>query len=211
MSDVDHEKEQLWANLGVHTGSIENQHAHAMKNSGGGGRRGGGCFPKGTNITTPRGLRDISTLQAGDAVTTVNPNDHTRHTRKILKHLSHAMRKVWCLQFADGSFIRTTGIHSFSVQGTWCMAYKIIPGVSFTVFEKNGAVVEKLVERSYETNETENVYNLIVEGDFSFVADGAVVHSFSYFRTVRAMGWTVYDGLSRLLQPKQGVLMGSPS
>ncbi len=50
---------------------------------------GRGCFPKGTKITTPFGLRDISELQKGDFVIAMNCKNGEKQTRKILKKLTH--------------------------------------------------------------------------------------------------------------------------
>jgi hypothetical protein len=39
------------------------------------------------------------------------------------------------------------------------------------------------------------VYNLIVEGEFHFLANGALAHSFAYFRTTRSWAWTFFGWL----------------
>ncbi len=37
------------------------------------------------------------------------------------------------------------------------------------------------------TNTYEPVFNLYTEGEHTFIADGSVVHNFSYFRTLRTV------------------------
>lgn len=159
---------------------------------------GGGCFPKGTEITTPFGPRDISGLQKGDFVIAMNRQSGEKQIRKILKKLTHRNRKIWRLEFSDGSSVSATAVHSFSINGKWKKATEIKSGDIIVSYGADGGFSQKTVTVSTETSESADVYNLIVEGDFNFVAGGVIAHSFTYFKTVRALAWSFRES-SRLL------------
>jgi Pretoxin HINT domain len=161
----------------------------------------GGCFPKGTEITTPSGFHDISELQKGDFVIAINQKNGQKQSRKILKKLTHINRKIWRLEFLDGCSLRTTSVHSFSINGKWKKASEIKSGDTIAYYDSNSGFSEKIVKSSSKTNEVEDVYNIIVEADFNFVADGVVAHSFTYFKTVKGLAWSLAES-SRLMSCK---------
>ncbi len=171
--------------------------------SGSSGSSGGvsGCFPRGTQISTPSGNRDVSTLHAGDHVITIDPSTQAPKTAKILKSLCHRNNKMWLMQFADGSSLRTTGIHSFLVNGHWQRAKQIQAGDMLTYLASSGILTAKRVERSDAIPERGDVYNLIVEGEFHFLANGMLAHSFAYFRTTRALTWTFFNWFKTQTSP----------
>ena len=45
------------------------------------------------------------------------------------------------------------------------------------------------VQESYATECREPVFNLIVEKDFNFIANGSVAHCFTHFRKLRVFLW----------------------
>lgn len=152
---------------------------------------GSSCFPKGTQIQTPFGLRDISELKIGDHVISYNKKGHKKTTRKILKAMSYKNTNIWQLELANKSSIRTTSIHSFLSCGQWKKAKDICKGSTIMQLKEDGSLEEAVIVASYKTKDVETVYNIIVEGDFSFLADGALVHSFTYFRGVRELLWSL--------------------
>lgn len=151
-----------------------------------------GCFPSGTLINTPGGVCDIATLQEGEQVVSVDPWSMTLTTARILKTHVHRDSIIWRLGFEDGTSIRTTAVHAFRVDGRWRRALAVQPGDRLTVCDPSGHFTTKTIAHAWETSERAQVYNLIVEGGFQFLADGLVVHSFSYFRTIRVWGWSLY-------------------
>lgn len=161
------------------------------------GGKGGGCFPNGTKISTPLGMKDISELQVGEYVLSIDQKDNTKRVGKILKKPKYYNRKIWLLEFVDGSFLRTTSEHTFSVNGKWKKASEIGSGEDI-LSSNNGLVEEKGVKISRQTTETEDVYNIIVDGNFTFIADGVLAHSFTYFRGSRIFLWSIYSWFFRL-------------
>lgn len=150
------------------------------------------CFPAGTLIETPDGLRDIASLNEGDVVFAFDLARNTLRARRILKACKFGKKQIWEIAFTDGSRLRTTPSHSLRVAQAWKQAGHLREGDLVCSFDPSGEMEHRQVAYSSPTNDVEEVFNLIVEGEFSFVADGVVAHSFSHFRAVRSLLWTIY-------------------
>jgi hypothetical protein len=162
-------------------------------NSGGGGGNsggGGGCFPAGTIISTPNGICDIARLSNGDLVLAVDIHTNQIRKRKILKVVVHDANKIWVLRLSDGSVLRTTAVHSFLINGIWKKASQIREGDKLAVYSSQG-VRDITIDASEASDSVETVYNLIVDGDFNFIASGILTHSFTYLRTLRVILWSL--------------------
>jgi hypothetical protein len=159
------------------------------KSGGGNGVTQSGCFPAGTKVETPYGTRDIARLSTGDFVLAVDLQTSRTRKRKILKIDVHHSNRIWALTFSDGSAVRTTAAHSFLVAGKWEKASRIYIGDTLAVSSADG-LSEKTVISSEATESMEPVYNLIVEGDFNFIADGVLAHSFTRLRAVKIAIWS---------------------
>lgn len=152
-----------------------------------------GCFPSGTMVITPSGVRDIADLNEGDLVLArVEGTTTGWRARRILKKVTYASYGIWMLEFHDGSFVRTTASHSFLVNGKWIRASKISAGDLVATRDTGGIFGQKVATRFISTNETEDVHNLIIEGEFNFVADGVLANSFTYFKLARRLAWSLY-------------------
>jgi hypothetical protein len=164
--------------------------------SGGGGSS---CFPKGTLVATPYGLSDISTLKEGDHVIAFGRDNDALRVRRILRKMSHGRSRLWTIHFSDGTSLRTTSVHCFRVENQWVKAFNLSPGATVTCVG-DGKLGSKVVVRSEASQEFEPVFNLIVEGDFTFIADGVLAHSFSHFRGLRTLAWLLIEALKRSSQ-----------
>lgn len=142
-----------------------------------------GCFPKGTMISTPEGLIDIANLIEGDFVVSFS-GDSSFNVNKIFKINKYAKRRLWQLEFTDKSIVKTTLSHSFLKENKWTRAIFINIGDKVSFFE-NDKLVNKTVKKSYQLNEFQDVYNLYIENDYTFIANGVISHSFSYFRKIK--------------------------
>jgi hypothetical protein len=174
--------------------SQEIERREAAERSGGSGYNGGngGCFPSGTLVSTPSGTRDITAIRSGELVSAVDTRTGIVISRQVLKVRRYSSRRIWNVTFEDGHQVRTTSVHSFRVGNDWKIASRIRPGDEIFTYSSQGAIQRKVVARSQQTNEVEDVYNLIVDGEFTFVAAGALVHSFTHFRQVRMLLWRVF-------------------
>jgi hypothetical protein len=167
--------------------------------SGGSGRTGGGggatCFPYGTLIRTPHGLIDIAKLSTGDVVIGVDPLTQEQKPRKILRVVPPHPSRVLTIDFIDGTSVRTTMRHSFLLEGKWKKACKIRAGHSMT-FISGTSVGQKRVLGKRLGDAMEPVVNLIVEGDFTFIADDVIAHSFTYFRRTLGLLWSISEKMT---------------
>lgn len=165
---------------------------------GGSGGSGGGCFPKGTKIYTPTGLKDIAAIKEGDLVYSKNKNTDILIAKPVLSVQNHSNKKIWKLTLSDGSCIRTTSVHSFHVGGQWKKASELRAGDQITYSDCNGKLDFKTVQQSYATKEVEDVFNLVIKDNYNFFAEGGFVHSFSYFRNLNIFLWRIRNTISNL-------------
>lgn len=155
------------------------------------------CFPSGTLITTPNGKKDISVLRKGDLVTSLNPKNQETAEKAVLKVIHHKKNRydIYKIYLANGSVVKTTGIHSFLVENQWTKAKDLQTGSYLQITDCNGKVIKEKIKLISVKEECLAVYNLIVEDDFTFIANDCVVHSFTYLRFLRSVAWSFYSGL----------------
>lgn len=166
------------------------------------GNKRPGCFPAGTYITTPTGSKDISKLRKGNNVISHNQRDGLLKPRKILDVKFYTERIIWLIDFDDGSQLKTTASHSLYSNNQWVKASSVRAGDSLTCFDPVKGKIIKKVMCSENSQQNEVVYNLIVEKDFNFIANGTLAHSFSYLRLLRVALWTLKSILRIKEKPK---------
>lgn len=164
-----------------------------------------GCFPAGTKISTGLGTtKPIEKLGEGDKVLSVNRHTGRVELAPILRVPKHKGRTLWLLELEDGRVIRTTGVHSFRTSDGWRKASCLKSGDMVSVLESTKQRLVR-VESSERGQRTETVYNLIVGSNFNFVADGALCHSFTYFRRLKAAVWTLLSALSAVRSSNRSI------
>jgi len=155
------------------------------------------CFPKGTMVLTPIGNKEISRLNEGDYVISIGSNNKTC-TSKILKVKGYTNKPLWKITFNDGTSVKTTASHSFLIGDRWVKSSNIKQGNIVSCYI-NGKIISKKVIFSSSIESTDDVYNIYVENNFNFIADGVMAHSFSYFRLSRMTLWSIYSVIYNLL------------
>lgn len=174
----------------------------AQKSSGSGG---GGCFPSGTMISTPSGKQDIASIDPGDYVFSLAVEAGQLTASRVLSVRRHSARDIWRISFEDEHQVRTTSVHSFRSTDGWKKASRIRPGDQVLFYEAQGGARLRNVIESRPTYEVEDVFNLIVEEHFNFVANGALAHSFTYFRRARVLAWRILN-VTFLPKPKRAIV-----
>lgn len=152
-----------------------------------------GCFPAGTKIETMMGSIPIENLSKGDRVVGVATTAENKSPRRILKVVKHAETAIWKITIDEDRYIHTTSIHSFYSNRKWRMAKSLKKGDSILFLSDKGIFKEETIVGSELDPQTLPVFNLIIENDFTFIANGAVVHSFSHFRKMRTIWWSIYS------------------
>jgi len=140
------------------------------------------CFPVGTNILTPLGSVDISTVTIGYVVLSYNFEKQHMEPKRVLKIVpGHLSSNLISMKFSNDETLKCTKNHPFRVDNKWMKA-KNLEGQMILLKSANDDKLVK-VEHVYAIEDKVEVYNLIVEDNYNFIAEGAVVHSFAYFRS----------------------------
>jgi predicted phage tail protein len=139
---------------------------------GGGGGGAQGCFPAGTKISTPQGIKNIEDLKEGDEIFSFN-KDKNIEIDMIEKVFEHENNKILKITLWDGSIIRSTANHWFFNEYN-----RFTPLENFQVgdvlIHESGDVmpIEKI-----EEDGSEKVYNFHVLKNHTYIANNIFVHN----------------------------------
>ena len=139
---------------------------------GGGGGGAQGCFPAGTKVSTPQGIKNIEDLKEGDEIYSFN-KDKNIEIDIIEKVFEHENNKILKITLWDGSVVRSTANHWFFNEYN-----RFTPLENFKVgdvlIHKSGDVmpIEKIEEDGYE-----RVYNFHVLKNHTYIANDILVHN----------------------------------
>lgn len=136
--------------------------------------KGGGCFPAGTLIETPRGEIAIEQLEPGDAVIALR-----RDGRPITAQVQgvFSTRSPLLILNTDRGELRTTAEHPLRLaRGNFRPAGDLAPGENVLIWQARRLQPARIIARQLLTTPC-LVYNLEVGWPHTFVADGFVVHN----------------------------------
>lgn len=156
---------------------------HSLKKLKYGTGKEGGCFTSDTLITTPCGEKRIGNIVAGEKVVSISKSGEISHNLVLEKKI-YANASILKICLDNGITISTTTTHSFLLLHGWTRAKHIQPGDILC-----GSKGDLKVLDIYLSEERECVYNLVVEGSYTFIASGVNVHCFSWMRRVRMFIW----------------------
>ena len=165
------------------------------------------CFIKGTKVLTNRGEKNIEDVNIGDVVLT-----HTNQWQKVLKTFKNPLndRKMLEISTNTGRKVIATENHPFYVididgdmnNNIWKPASELV-AEKYLVYTMGEFLLDgwEVIEdiNKYE-NAEEYVYNLEVEGDNSYTANGIAVHNCQDYSVAKP------NTQSHGLQGKKGVL-----
>lgn len=157
-----------------------------------------GCFPYKTEILTPTGVRYIGDIKDGDLVCSFNSINGYLVERRVIKKIEHQDSPIVELKIVNGKSLFVTTSHRLLTINGYTTVEKLNNGDSLSLYDNNiyCSVVEKIVE----TNHFEPVYNLIVEDEFNFVANGFIVHCFTTFPKLQTCFWRGYEKMNKRMQ-----------
>ncbi|GEM_PF-4651775 len=156
-----------------------------VDHSGGGGGGGqAGCFPSGTMVRTPEGETPVEKLRPTDQVVTQNRSGDFV-TREIIRKNLYTAKSVSSIYFEDGTFLRVTDHHTVRSRRGWIRVRDLTEGCEIAKACTHGGRRWIGIDRIEREVSVESVYNIVVAGECTFVAEGVIAHSFTYFRRTR--------------------------
>jgi hypothetical protein len=120
------------------------------------------CFPVGTPVSTPEGLRQIESIRAGELVYAFDFDSNTVAARKVTG-LTRGATSNWVAIHVGQEVIRATGAHPFWVEelGEWVRAMELTAGVKLRL--QDGQLVEVRSVEFFALNAKEATFNLSIE------------------------------------------------
>lgn len=146
------------------------------------------CLPAGTDVLMADGtVTPIERVLPGDLVVTRSG------PRKVRNSWSNGFAPVFEIQTSCGRVVRATGNHRFAVpDGGWVRADEIVEGAKLLTCSAVTTLQPTEVLGISRLDEPEEVFDLEVDGEPEFVANGLVVHN-SLKATVGVDGLTAFD------------------
>jgi Pretoxin HINT domain len=152
------------------------------------GRPGETCFAGSTLILTPDGWQPILDLRRGSQVVSYDRLTGKTSVRQVKQVKDHKPEIIWEIHFTQTKRpICTTKSHSFLTNRGWRTTRQLRSGDVMTTVGGREAVVASVIA----TSRAEPVFNLLTGVEHTFVAEGCVVHNFTYFRNLRVW-WHKY-------------------
>jgi hypothetical protein len=170
------------------------------------GNSGYACFPRGTPVWTPSGPAAIEALRVGDAVISCSKKG-ILEARPICKIVRRHNRTNLSVELGrERPPLRITPSHSLMVNDRWTAARHVVPGDRVKVLcHAQSDLRDAVVTRVSSYEDEGDVYNLIIEDMFVFVANGVIAHSFTYFRSVRQRYWQLLVWLRRTTRARNAI------
>lgn len=162
------------------------------------------CFPASTQILTVSGMKSIAEIEAGEMVVAYG-TDGALSSQKVLKRKNHGPTQILRVVTDDGKYLRVTGGHSVLTSAGWRRINQLQPD-DILLSMVDGVLTKNVVLTIEVEANCEPVYNLIVDGDYTFLPEGCIAHSFTYFRTPRIWFSRFWHSLSRPARQLKPVL-----
>jgi len=133
----------------------------------------GGCFPAGTQISTPLGNRNIEDIRVGDEVVSYD-SDGCIHSDKILQKFIHSdTYNILKINFWDGN-LSVTDNHWLLTEYNTFKEAKDFKSDWALISEKKHILPINSIEYKHEKT---TVYNFTVENNHTYIANGIRVHN----------------------------------
>lgn len=152
-------------------------------------RHGEGCFPASTLVYTLNGKTQIENLRPFDRVLSYNHHKKSIEEHPILRIVEYHKRQIWEIDTLNGEKLRTTHSHSFWSKGAWHRASEIKPGDTLATIDQDGSITNCQVVMSRPLDQWEDVFKIVVDKNFTMIADGFLAHSFTNFRSLQILYW----------------------
>jgi|GEM_PF-3741883 len=147
--------------------------------------RDNGCFPGDSLILTPYGYKTLVSLKKGDIILGISSEGNTVETsiKRVDSHKPHRLISVH--SEAKGYTFRATKKHPVKTHRGWVPVKDLRIGDELVYVSEGSRVETHKVQNISQVKGAEPVYNLVVDGDHTFVVKGCLAHSFVSFRALR--------------------------
>lgn len=165
------------------TGSVQD-----YSSGGGGGTGVRDCFPGDALVWTPGGAVRMDSVAVGQIVLGLDSSGcvvPTEVVRVVRHRRPHPILQVVSSQ-EELSFFATKRHPVRTLRG-WVRVKGLRPGDKLSYVNEGGEVRCHEVLGVEATERSEPVFNLVVDGDNTFLVKGCVAHSFVYFRRLRTL------------------------
>jgi hypothetical protein len=151
----------------------------------------GSCFPGDALVRTPEGDKRLDTLQKGDVVVSWQESSQRWVHRRIKTVKSYGLKPIVAMTLEDGRVVRVTTSHTIRTVGAWKRVGAL--GVGDVIETGCGGAVS--IKEIVRVAERVPVFNLHCYGEYTFVADGVIAHSFTVLRRTRTVLHQLFDAL----------------
>lgn len=159
------------------------------------------CFPGDSKIMTPKGPVRLDSLKSGDVVTSWQKSSGIWVSRAVKKVVPYGLAPITRLDLSDGSTVRVTDHHTIHTSKGWKKVRLLKQGDRISSVSG-----EVRVLRIYRKADLAPVYNLHCEGEYNFVADGVIAHSFTTLRATRVVLNKIADRIYALWVERHPIL-----
>ncbi|MDC6361645.1 MULTISPECIES: Hint domain-containing protein [Flavobacteriaceae] len=165
----------------------QQEHSYRPENN----RTGGpDCFPKDTRILTSNGYLKIQDIRRETKVLSFCNRTNKLEEKAVLHFVKgHISKNVIEIQFDNGSSLKVTKNHPFLSNGKWIKAKKLKSGQKMVRHAQDGTSGSLEIKNLIPVDHEVEVYNLIVDGHFSFIAEGFPAHCFANCKVIRTLFW----------------------
>lgn len=132
------------------------------------------CFLPGTLVQTPHGRMPIEEIKIGDAVYSFSENGTVSVSEVTAKYV--AERDSYYIIAAGEYEVNATAEHPFHTPNGYKEASSLAAGDAVFIYQ-NGSLSEKTITLVLRVNASVTVYNLQVDGEHTFFANGFAVHN----------------------------------
>ena len=148
-----------------------------------------GCLPESTSVMTPYGLKRVGDIDVGDAVLAYDAKRGNTRAQRVLA--KHCFKKRKLVEFTTGGgvTVRSSQDHAFWVDGRWIRAVSVPVGGELIRSTAGGNMMRDMVRVVSLVTEPEDVFKLVVNRDFTMLAESVVSHSFTRWRALQGMYW----------------------
>jgi hypothetical protein len=160
------------------------------------------CFPAGTKVHTPNGLKNIEDLNEGDFVLTYNETTKQQEYKPILIKHERFTQQMLSMELPTGEFIQVTPEHRFFCNDEWIQAGNLKAG---DLLHLKGGDYTTIIGIEILPH-YEKVYNFDIEDNENYYVteDGILVHNGYSFNTDGTLK-TINQSLDGSVHPVTGV------